>query len=145
MCNIRVSVIVMSQRLSSYMLNALDFATITVLKSMAMNEWKNVPVHMLLLAYTSGDTDINDYVEKEIDKISKEQKYVNSATGYTYAQHALNICRSEQQILMQHSLKMFKEVRLMQRRKGYLSANGQISRKEFEDLNKETSSTEEGF
>lgn len=133
----------MSQRLSGYMVTALDMATATVLKSISIGEWHNVPIHLLVLAYTTGDDEINDYVEKELESLENQKKVVTAGVGYSYANYALNAKTSEIQILKVRSLQMYKQVRRMQRSKGYLDAGGQIGHKEFEDLARD--SAPEGF
>lgn len=88
-----------------------------------MNDWESVPTHLIVLAYTTGDPEIFDLVEKAIKTMQQEMEIVDSAQGITVSETYTNRGTNKLNILQKTSLSLYKEIRVKMRSKGYLEIN----------------------
>jgi hypothetical protein len=108
-------------RLTPYGLTTLDIATGNVLRSFLTGDWENSLIHLKILAYTTGDKDIIELVEKhcKITANSKAQ-YGAGNEGITIAEN-VNISDKMQKYMQSRALDLYKELRIIMKDKKLIS------------------------
>jgi hypothetical protein len=119
-------------RFTPFGLTSIDAANALVLRSIAEKDWQGMTDNLRILAYTPGDQELVDLAENHIKETENQMRMMRIQTqqGLTFADRL----RTEPQVMLlkERNFALYKEVRLLMFKKGYLAWSRLVGSKDFE-------------